>query len=168
VEAPAVIRERFGHNEAEPIGEADGRPVRAAQFSVRSFNFGQHWRTLGLRTVHYSFTIPLAFVANVLSGSLPAYVEDCIQFPDDDPLEAALRRREWPETGQILDDSELCGLALKWIAHDCLIAWLGDGEPKESPGYVINTVEIAERQGDAVRFAGSGRPAGQAVKYQDV
>jgi hypothetical protein len=33
---------------------------------------------------------------------------------------------------------------------------------------VINTVELSERQGEAVRFAGTARPAGQPVQYQDV
>jgi hypothetical protein len=168
VEAPELIRGRFGRSETVTDGEAEGRPVRAAQVSVRSFNFGQHWRTPGVRNVRYSITLPLAFVEKMLRRALPEYVEDCIEFPDDDPLETALRRNEWPETGEILDDPQLCALALEWIAHDCLFEWLGDGEPKESPGYVLNTVDMAERQGNEVRFAGSGRAAGQVVKYQDV
>jgi hypothetical protein len=167
VEAPAAVRRRFGHSDAGPAGEAEGRQVKAAQFSVRSFNFGQHWRTPGVRDVHYSVTIPLAFVAHVLRRELPEYVEDCIKFPDTGALDTGLRGKQWPEAGQILDDPELCALALNWIAHDCLLEWLGDGEPEEAPGYVINTVELSERQAGAVRFAGTARAAGQPVQYQD-
>jgi hypothetical protein len=121
-----------------------------------------------VRDVRYSVTLPLAFVAQVLRRALPEYVEDCIKFPGTGALEAGLRRRQWPEAGQILDDPELCALALTWIAHECLLEWLGDGEPEEAPGYVINTVELSERQGCAVRFAGIARATGQPVQYQDV
>jgi hypothetical protein len=121
-----------------------------------------------MRDVRYSVALPLAFVAHVLKRELPEYIEDCIEFPGADPLEAGLRRKQWPEAEQVLDDPELCALALSWIAHDCLLEWLGAAAPEESPGYVINTVELAERQEDVVRFAGTARSAGQPVHYQDV
>ena len=168
MEAPAVVRGRFGHTDAEFSGEADGRPVKPAQLRIRSMNFGQHWRTPGVRDVRYSLTIPLAFVAYLLKRELPAYVEDCVQFPSAEALEAGLRHGTWPAAEQILDDPELCSLALAWIAHDCLLEWVGDGEPEETPGFVLNTVEISERQGNMVRFAGTARLAGQRVQYQDV
>jgi hypothetical protein len=167
VEAPATVRGRFGHREVKPTGEADGRPVKADQLRVRSMNFGQHWRTPEVREVRYGLTMPVAFVAHLLRRELPEYIQDCIKFPGSEPLEAGLRRKEWPDADQILDDPELCALALKWIAHGCLLEWLGDGEPEESPGYVINTVDLSERQGAVVRFAGTARAADQPVKYQD-
>lgn len=148
--------------------EIEGLPGHAAQLSVRSFNFGQHWRTPEVREVSYSITLPLAFVAHLLDRELPGYVADCIACPVTDPLEDALRRREWPAVELILDDPELCPLALSWFAHDCLIEWLGDGEPKEAPGYVVNTVDLSERQDAMVRFTGTARATGQAVQYQDV
>jgi hypothetical protein len=154
--------------EADLIGEADGLPVHAAQLRVRSMNFGQHWRTLGVRDVRYNVTIPLAFVAHLLRRELQGYIEDCLKFPGAEPLEVSLRRMEWPETGQVLDDPELCALALRWIAHECLLEWLGDGDPEESPGFVINTVEVAKRQGEAVQLAGAARPAELPVQFQDV
>ena len=58
--------------------------------------------------------------------------------------------------------------SLDWSGHDCLLEWLGDGEPATTPGYVINTIEVAERRGDTVRFEGAARAAGQPVQYQDV
>lgn len=168
MEAPAVVRGRFGHTEAESIGEAGRRPIKAAQLRVRSMNFGQHWRTPGVRDVRYSVRMPLAFVAYLLKKELPEYVEDCVKFPSEEALEVGLRRSEWPEAAQILDDPGLCSLALAWIAHDCLLEWLGDGEPKETPGFVLNTVELSEREGEMVRFVGTARQAGQPVQFQDV
>jgi hypothetical protein len=168
LEAPGAIRGRFGLTGAAPCGEADGQSVKGAQLRVRSMNFGQRWRTPGLHSIRYAIRLPLAFVVDVLKRELPEYVQDCIRFPDGDPLEAGLRRKSWPEGGQVLDDPDLCALALHWIAHDCLLEWLGGGEPEESPGYVINTVELSERDGEAVRFAGTARLAGQPVQYQDV
>jgi hypothetical protein len=168
VELPAAIRRRFGHSDADSAGEAEGRPVNATQLRIRSVNFGQHWRTPGGREVSYSVLLPLAFVADLLQQELPEYVDDCIKFPDSTPLEAALRRSQWPSTAQILDDPELCALALSWFAHDCLLKWFGDGKPEGAENYVINTVDLSERQGDAVRFAGVARAAGQPVQYQDV
>jgi hypothetical protein len=91
-----------------------------------------------------------------------------MKFPGDDAFEAALRQMEWPGTKRILDDPDLCALAINWIAHDCLLEWVGGGEPEEGPGYVINTIELAERQVDGVRLAGTARVAGQPVQYQDV
>ncbi|MDY3556526.1 hypothetical protein R5W24_005692 [Gemmata sp. JC717] len=163
-----AIRARFGHEETDLNGEVEGRPTRPAQFRVRSLNFGQHWRTPGVREVSYRLAVPVSFVADLMSRELSDYVADCIAHPDTTPLEAALRFRSWPDAEQILADPEVCGLALEWFEHDCLLAWLGDGDLGEVPGYVINTIASAERRGDAVRFAGTARAAGQPVRYQDV
>ncbi|MFO0797996.1 MAG: hypothetical protein U0804_10995 [Gemmataceae bacterium] len=168
MEPPAAVRQRFGASEDGFAAEAEGRPARAAQLRVRSFNFGQYWRTPEVREVSYSVTVPLAFVTHLLARELPEYIKDWIACPETGTLEDALRRRQWPAAEQIFDDPELCPLALNWFAHDCLIEWLGDGEPQESPGYVINTVERAERQETAVQFAGTARAVGQPVRYQDV
>jgi hypothetical protein len=131
-------------------------------------NFGQHWRTPGICDVRYGVTLPLAFVASVLSRELPEYVRDCLACPGSDPFEVALRDRQWPDARPVLDDAELCRLALDWFGLDSLREWLGDGEPGEEPGYVINAITSAERRGDAVRFAGAARSASQWVQYQDV
>ncbi len=165
---PAVVRGQFGHAGDKPSGEADGQPVRASQLRVRSMNFGQHWRTPGVLDVSYSVTIPIAFVAYLLKRELPEYIEDCVKFPGGDPLEVILRSNEWPEAEQILNSPELCSLTLAWIAHDCLLEWLGDGELEETPGFVLNTVELSERQGEIVQFTGAARQVGQPVLYQDI
>ena len=167
VEAPLAVRARFGHTEADPCGEADGLPIRASQLRVRAMNFGQHWRTVGVREVGYRVGVPVAFVVDRLDRELPDYVADCIAHPDTTPLESALRARGWPAAGPILDDPEVCGLALEWFGHDCLLGWLGDGEHEDAPGFVINSIESAGRRGGVVWFVGSGRAAGQKVRYQD-
>ena len=112
MEARVDVRARFGHREAAPSGEADGRPVRAAQLGVRSMNFGQYWRTPDTRTVPYDVTLPLTFVISVLGRELPEYTRDCLAHPGTDPFEDALRNRQWPGAEAVLDDAELCSLAL--------------------------------------------------------
>lgn len=163
-----AVRRQFGYTDAVTSAVAQGQFIKASQLSVRSMNFGQHWRTPGLPDIRYSIELPLAFVAHVLKRELPIYVADCVQFPDDGPLEAGLRRRGWPQAEQVLDDLELRVPALQWIAHVCLFEWLGDGEPEVSPGYVVNTIDLWEREGDQIRFGGTARRAGQQVQYQDV
>lgn len=168
MESPVDLRARFGRGEAEPSGEADGQPACAAQFRVRSFNFGQHWRTPEVREVGYRLDVPVAFVADLLDRNLPEYVADCIAHPDSTPLEAALRVQGWPDSRRILNDPSLRPLALEWFGLDCLSEWLGHGDPESAPGYVVNTIASVERRGGEVRFQGVARTAGRPVMYQDV
>jgi hypothetical protein len=161
------IRFRFGWLEDSPIGWADDQLIRASQVSLRSMNFGQHWRTPTILEVGYCLHIPLAFIADVFARELPDYIEDAIRFPGDDTFEAALRNRHWPAAKTILADAELCPLALQYFGHEILLAWLGDGEPCEAPGYIINTIERCSRFDQFVEFRGRARKAGQKVAYQD-
>lgn len=132
-------------------------------------NFGQHWRTPNVETLAYSVTLPNQFFRDMLAVVVPAYLEDSRQFPDNnDPFENALRQNDWPDAQAICDTPELARMALEWCAHDLLLAWLGDGEPIDAPGYVINSIDSFDFVDSNPRITGTARAAGIPVQYQDV
>lgn len=154
---------------ARCICRAEGHIVHAQALSLRSMNFGQHWRTEGIREVSYSVEIPHRFWLDVVARELPEFVDDAMKFPsDDDKLEAELRVRGWPSS---LDDKTALDLAPLWVRyfdHDLLLEWLGDGPPDEHPGWVVNTIESIVIEADRVRFTGTARTTEIPVRYQDV
>lgn len=166
---PAAVRARFGWPPERVCGTADGAPVRAGQLTRRGMNFGQHWRTEGITEVDYTLRVPLALLREMMEREHPAYVDDALQHPDpDDPYESAQRERGWPSVPAMLDDPELLRMSVDLYAAELLTWWLGDnGPPAEKPGYVINTVRCAGRDGDDILLSGRARRADQPVRYQD-
>lgn len=148
---------------------AAGCAVSPQSLSVRSMNFGQHWRTQGIREVPYSVELPHRFWQDVVARELPEIVDDARKFPNDDnELDAALRQRGFPE---VIDDQtalELAPLLVRYFAHDLLLEWLGDGPPDNKPGWVINTIDAVVIDVDRVRMSGSARADDGPVRYQDV
>ncbi|HYH81702.1 MAG TPA: hypothetical protein VEX86_17990 [Longimicrobium sp.] len=167
MEQPSAVRARFTGGRRYDC-RAEDRTVDASQLSVRSLNFGQHWRTDGIVDVAYEVALPLAFAVHVIASSLDDYVDDCVRHPSDDPLEAALRARGWPGADAILADAALQEEMFATWGHDMLLAWLGDLETRDGPGWVINTIEASSVDGDVVTIRGKARRAGQPVRYQDV
>ncbi|HRI71039.1 MAG TPA: hypothetical protein PK156_42700 [Polyangium sp.] len=148
---------------------ADGGIVAPQSLRVRSMNFGQHWRTEGIREVSYSVELPHRFWMDVFARELPEIVEDARKFPDDDrELEAALRLRGLPAAINENTALELAPLFVRDFAHDLLLEWLGDGYPSVIPGFVINTIDDVTVAVDRVRLSGLARTDEIAVRYQDV
>lgn len=132
-------------------------------------NFGQYWRTPGIVDVPYSVELPERYWIELIARELPEHVADAKLFPDpDDEFELALRRHGWPEAREVCAVPELAPLAVLEFAHDLLLEWLGDGPPDEEPGWVINTIDGGQIDGDRVRLWGSARRGGIPVRYQDV
>ncbi len=132
-------------------------------------NFGQHWRTLGIREVPYSVELPHRFWRDVLARELPEIVEDAKKFPEDDgELEAALRVRGLPAVMDEKTALDLAPLFVRHFAHDLLLEWLGDGPPNAKPGWVINTIDAVVVDVDRVRISGTARRDDVPVRYQDV
>ena len=166
---PPEIRARHGWPPERACGTAEGRPVRPGQLTRRTMNFGQHWRTEGVEEVDYAIHLPLAFLREMMEREHPGYVADAIAHPDDDPYDHAQRERGWPPVPEMLADPELLRMSVELYAGDLLTWWLGDdGPPAERPGYVINTVSFAGRDGDTISLAGRARRADRPVRYQDV
>lgn len=167
-----VPREPFLSGDAWSCA-VDGRPQRIAQVSLRSMNFGQHWRTPRVVDAHYEVTLPLGFAVAVLDRLWDDHVDDSRRFPDPkDALESRLRVAGWPRPAAALDDERLTGPLLRCFGYDVLLQWLGDGPPDAEPGWVLNTIASARRAGDRIVFTGAGRaadpPQGERLAYQDV
>lgn len=169
MEMPPQIRARLGWPPERVCGTTDGQPVRPGQLTRRMMNFGQHWRTEGIEEVDYSIRLPLAFLREMMEREHPEFVADSLQHPDpDDPYEAAQRERGWPSVPRMLDDPELRRMSVDFYVGELLTWWLGDnGPPAETPGYVLNTVEYAGRDGDCILLTGRARRADRPVRYQD-
>lgn len=167
MEMPTALRARFGWLPERACGTADGAPVRAGQLTLRTMNFGQHWRTEGVEEVEYTVVVPIALLAEELEREHPGYVEDCIAHPADDPYEVAQRERGWPSPAEMLADAELLRMSAEHYGVELLGGWLGDGPPPEEPGFVINTAALLGIGGGLLRFGGRARRAGPPVRYQD-
>lgn len=159
---------RARHDALEASYLVGGQAVRPEQLSVRSMNFGQHWRTPGVVEVTYELTLPRSYVIEHLDAELPEYVADSLEHPDaTNALENALRAAGWPPARTILEDEALTRLTLAFFAHDMLLRWLGDGPPTLEPSFVLNTVSAERRRGGVPVFEGVARRSGP-VRYQDV
>lgn len=136
--------ERRSGFKLDSICHVDLHLVRPSQISVRSMNFGQHWRTEGERDFEYFVAFPVQLFFDVLAREAPAFVKDAILNPDKEcALENIQRNRGWPSVDQVLADHKIAALWLEYLAHTLLLEWFGDGEPESEPGYVTNTVERA-------------------------
>ena len=167
MEDPSAVRARFASG-PRCACSAEGGPADASRLSVRSMNFGQHWRTAGIVDVGCTVELPRAFAVEVVAATLDGYVEDYRQFPGDDPLEAALRAKGWPSAEAIVADPALHGEMFAAWGHEMLLVWLGDLETRATPGWVINTIESGAVASDVVTLRCTARRAGQPVRYQDV
>ncbi|MCW8137957.1 MAG: hypothetical protein KIT58_03540 [Planctomycetota bacterium] len=157
--------------EGDAVCRADGRSIRLEQLGVREFNFGQHWRTPGVRNVEYETVLPLCLAEDFLSRQLPDFVRDSQEHPDDHPLEVALRAAGWPGAREVLGTPALASPALEFFGHDLLLAWAG-WSPAEGVGFIANTIDAIEVWGGCVTLRGKARPAepptpGTRFAYQD-
>ena len=146
----------------------DGQLIDSSQLTVRSMNFGQHWRTPNVVDYSYSVSLPKEFFVKTLITELPELVTDCQLHPNfDEPFENALRAADWPDAHAVSASVELAAMALKWFAHDMLLDWFGDGRPQRSPAFVINTIDSLSFHGPHPNIVGKARSANVAVQYQD-
>jgi hypothetical protein len=135
----------------------DGAAVDRARVSVRSMNFGQHWRTEGVVACRYELGIPDDALVQFLEGWLPQVYAD---LEDGEPLDRALAHRPAPRA--LLADRALAARALAAWDHELLLRYLDDG----GGDAVLNTIDQVELVDGGVVMRGEGRRAG-VVRYQD-
>ncbi len=149
----------------------NGQLVEKNQLSRRSMNFGQHWRTEGIKEFNYEVYIPISFTVKLIKPEWQEMLEDYQKHPDpDDPLEAAIKTANWPENVEdvLIGNKESLKMELlNFYADEILLRWFEDGEP-EKKGYVINTIESIATVKDEIRIKGMCRASHITVKYQDV
>ena len=162
---PKVLREKHGDSGRYV---ADATQALAAQFSVRTMNFGQHWRTDGIESVTFSVTLPSAVFVELTSSQLPEFIADMQLHPDvNDEFQHELRKLNWPTVTEILQHNKLSLFTLDLLAHEMLLRWFGDGEPSQSPGFILNAIDSTSFDDDNPTIAGTCRRAGVNVRYQD-
>jgi hypothetical protein len=148
---------------------AEGRPVDPSALSVRSMNFGQHWRTEGIVDVECSVEMPRAWLVDFATREWASIVEDAQRFPEDDTaLDAALRARGWPAPDVAIAEDEVARHAAEWLAYDLLEAWLGAVETSAGERWVINRIVDVRIRSDVVHVAASGRRDDRPVMFQDL
>ncbi len=165
----AELRNRYIPQESDCPCFVNGQSCSPAQLVVRSMNFGQHWRTLGITDAAYQAYLPKAFVMDYLEKELGEYVEDSKQFPNfEDPLENSLRAKQWPSLTEIFEDATLASLAMKRFGYEILSNWFGGSPVEQEPGFVINTIDFVSIKNGNPYFVGKARIANVPVTYQDV
>ncbi len=148
----------------------EGKPVSVEALSVRTMNFGQHWRTPGIVEVRYEVVLPRAYAVALIERNWAGLVGDYQRHPEpDEPLDRVLRAFDWPEPDRALADPIASPLVLEAFSHELLLRWFDDGVP-DGPGFVLNTIEEARMVGPDVYLAGRARPHDPRVSYayQDV
>lgn len=140
----------------------DGRSHGPEQLAVRTMNFGQAWREPGGANVGYRIEVPRAFFLDLLRAELPAYLDDSRRFPDPhSAIDRALAAAGWPAADEVLARPGLANAFAGFFAHELLLRWLGDGLPVRRPGFVLNTIERVEAEGEhAIAIDGRARPTG--------
>ena len=147
----------------------DGLKCTAEQISLRSMNFGQHWRTPNIKTFNYSVTVPKSFAIEYIDQKMPEYQEDAEKFPDPtDTFEIELKLHEWPKAIKMLSIPKLSELALEYYAHELLLEWFGDGPPDVEPGFILNTIDEISIVKELILFKGHCRRSQSNIAYQDV
>ena len=163
---PEAVRSRY------PAGSytAAGNPVSVDQLKVRTMNFGQHWRGEAVVNLPYSFRLPLQLGIDILDWQLPEYIADSQEFPDPEGLmERLLKKENWNTSGTYyLKEGSLLlrQMLLEYYAHEMLLQWLGDGS-LEVQGYIINTCDQIEIEGEEIVIQGHCRQSGSSTAYQD-
>jgi len=162
------LRARFSGNER--VALVDGEPVAWEALSVRSMNFGQHWRGSGVVSCAYVLELPsrcfLEFLAE--PDALPELTSDAKQRPDpSDPLDQALIAAGFPSAEQALQDSALAQQLAEFFAYDLLLRWLGDADPELQPGFVLNSCDVVLFRPSGIRLEGTGRRSDSSTAYQD-
>ncbi|RYZ14237.1 MAG: hypothetical protein EOO70_07835, partial [Myxococcaceae bacterium] len=122
--------------------------------SVRTMNFGQHWRTPGVVQVRYEVILPGAYAVALLEQDWADWVEDA--------------QLNWPNPAHALADAVTAPRVLDHFAHELLLRWFDDGVPS-GPGFVLNTVDAARMVGPDVFIEGRARShiPGVPYAYQD-
>lgn len=162
------LRVRF--TGGEPAALVDGRPVAWEALSVRSMNFGQHWRGPSVVSCRYVLELPARFFLEFLAepGALADLVKDTRAHPDlTDPLDRALIAAGYPTAEQALKEPALSQHLAEFFAYDMLLRWLGDAGPALEPGFVLNSCDSVLFRPSGVRLEGKGRRADSSNAYQD-
>ncbi len=148
---------------------AEGIGVDPERLSLRSMNFGQHWRTPQIEDVPYSVEIPFDYFVAFLRENLPEHIRDLQAHGDFVfPFERMLESAGWPSAEAAAQNPGLAAALADYYGHDLLLHWLGDGPPDREPGYVLNTITEISRSPAGMKLAGSARRSGIPVRYQDL
>ena len=166
----AELRSRFAAA-GEFSALVDGSRVACESLSVRAMNFGQHWRAAGVPVSRYSLALPLSFFVAFLEEpmALPDLNHDAKLRPDaSDPLDQALIAASFPSAEEAVRAPALCHRLAVFFAPDVLVRWLGDGGPKVSPGFVVNSCDQIRFEASDMWLGGECRPSGASSAYQDL
>lgn len=137
-------------------------------FSVRSMNFGQHWRGTDVKPFEGTVILPLSFVLERSEEFLRELREDALLDPDpEDELEEWLRNAGWPETTEVIGDRTAFPLLIDYLGFQILCDWFGDRVSSLEPGFVLNSIDGVHAEDESVTFRCTGRLAGTSSAYQD-
>ena len=83
-------------------------PMDPAQLTVRSMNFGQHWRTEGIVDVHYSVELPIGYFVAFLEEVYPEQIRDLQKEGEASlPIDVALAAAGYPSLQSAVADRDL-------------------------------------------------------------
>ena len=145
-----------------------GRPVSVGAFTVRSMNFGQHWRTPRAHDDDYSIQLPLTFVRDYLNHNLREWCSEAQGDPDPhDLLGNAMRSSDWPSVDSVLCRPDLLALVLQAFGNDLLDVWCGARSLGAVDHFIVNTTDRIDLDGELVCISGRALRRNGPLAYQD-
>ncbi len=166
----AALRAQFVAGDAT-YALVDGNRVSCAFLSVRSMNFGQHWRGADVAVHRYAIELPVNFFVALLAepDALSDFIEDARRYPDlSDPLGQALIAAGSPSADEAVRHPVLAQSLAEFYAHDALLRWLGDAAPEVADGFVLNSFARIVLGDSSLLLEGECRASGSSTAYQDL
>ncbi|MBK6734116.1 MAG: hypothetical protein IPG61_08500 [bacterium] len=148
---------------------ASGDAVAVDALTVRTMNFGQHWRTPGAVDEEYSLELPATYVRDFLERNLPEWRLLAQEDHDpDDRLGVALCGADWPDTQAVVTDPDRLALVFEVFGREILDIWCGAHGVGADDCFVLNTVDSVGVVGRRVRVTGRALKKPDKAAYQDI
>lgn len=154
------VQNNYSRYHPSMIYTVNGREVDHDQISLRSMNFGQPLGNAGILELPYTITIPLVFTVDLINTCLEDLYHDIRQYGVSSTMDEEIVNNGFPTdiSGFISKQTEGNSLQkelIHFFAHDLLLRWFGDGASRETPSFLINTIDAFRCLEETIQFEGS-------------
>jgi hypothetical protein len=143
------------------------KKISLSDIGVRTFNFGQHWRSKDIVEGLFSLDIPIFNVHDYLHTQYSSLIQFCYdekrvrKDPNDvTDIEREFEKQGYPENYDQIrarpnEFQQLIYLIVDWLQVEILGHFVGDkNNPGKIPTYAINSISAFRIESEKVSFAG--------------
>jgi len=141
------------------------------QAKIRTFNFGQHWRTMGVKDLVFELWLEPQVLDMYYSGRWMSLLHDARTDTEDDyELFQELARCNFLPLNHFLENIHLhirlLELLMEADGHDMLLTHIG-GSQRSPDIWVINSIDSLRIESNYIVYSGNCRYGLDAWAYQD-